>query len=79
MPARDMVVKSDQESALRSIVEGCWAFKNHRWEWSIRHRVFARRSEPEQWHDRRSDSICVWTGAGVAERLGGKMRSYDSV
>ena len=78
VPARDMVVKSDQESALRSIVEDVGRLKSHRWEWSIRHRVFAR-SEPEQWHDRRSDSICVWTGAGVAERLGGKMRSCDSV
>ena len=45
--ARDMVVKNDQESALRSIVEDVGRFKSHRWEWSIRHRVFARRSEPE--------------------------------
>ena len=35
-----MVVKSDQESVLRSIVEHVGRFKSHRWEWSIRHSSF---------------------------------------
>ena len=53
MLARDMVVKSDQESALRSIVEDVGLLKvtDGSGRYVIEYRVFAR-SEPEQWHDR---------------------------
>ena len=78
MPARHMVVKSDQESALRSIVEDLGRLQVT--DGSGRHVVeYSPGASQSNGMIEESDSICVWTGAGVAERLGGKMRSYDSV